>query len=153
MTALLVGAAIWWLQVYAFYEPVSLGPDLQIRLTPIAGGAPETIVADDFEGIDASSSPIRFRGCFTTPLSLGLLTETYRIYETATPLVAPAWFGCFDAGRLTEDLKTGRAVAFLAEENVAPDVDRVVAVYPDGHAYTWNQLNAAAAAQAQGPAE
>ena len=38
-------------------------------------------------------------------------------------------------------LETGEAVAFLSQANSHPGVDRVVAVFPDGRAYAWHQLN------------
>lgn len=141
LSGLVAGVAIYWLQVYAFYEEARFTPGAEIRLTPIIGDAPEVIVADSVTGIDATSSPLRFRACFTTPLSQAMLTETYRVYEGAEPLVAPGWFDCFDASRIGAALKTGEAIAFLSEPEIAPGVDRVVAVFPDGNAYAWHQLN------------
>lgn len=142
VTALTVGAAIYYLQVYGFYHPVDASaPSAELRLTSIQTGAPEVVPADNFEGIDADSSPLRYRGCFHTPISLATLTETYAIYDDPTPLVAPGWFSCFDAGRIGTDLETGAAVAFLSEKNIHPGFDRVVAIYPDGRAYAWNQIN------------
>ncbi len=141
VTALLAGGLMYWLQVYAFYQPVMLPAAQEMRLTPIGSVLPEAIVVENFEGIDATSSPLRFRSCFTTPLSLGTLTETYQIYDKADPLLAPGWFDCFDAERIGEALKSGDAVAFLSEANIAGGVDRVIAVFPDGRGYAWHQLN------------
>ncbi|MFM2357140.1 MAG: hypothetical protein RLZZ528_2876 [Pseudomonadota bacterium] len=144
LSGLVAGAALWYLQVYGFYEPIeAASPAAAIRLTPVAG-KPEEIIVAGFQGIDADSSPLRFRGCFTTPTALATLTETYQVYDNPTPLIAPGWFDCFDAGQLTEDLATGAAVAFLSEANIHQGVDRVVAVYPDGRAYAWHQLNESA---------
>lgn len=159
----LAGVAMYYLQVYAFYQPVSVNDGFAIRLTPIGAGppgasvaeaiVPEAIVIENFQGIDADSSPLRFRGCFTTPLSLGTLTETYQIHDAADPLIAPGWFDCFDAKAIGAALKSGEAVAFLSEADInskvdpstgalSPSgVDRVVAVFPDGRAYVWHQLN------------
>jgi hypothetical protein len=135
------GAAMWYLQVYAFYEPVAFQPGEEIRLTPIVGTLPEPILAEDVSGIDSESSPIRFRACFTTPLSLAMLTETYVAYEGAEPLMAPGWFDCFDAQAIGTALERGEALAFLSEAGIHPGVDRVVAVFPDGRAFAWHQLN------------
>ncbi|MBL9059026.1 MAG: histidine kinase [Mangrovicoccus sp.] len=138
-TALLAGAAVWYLQTWYFYtspDPASV----EIRLTPIAGGAPEAIPVEGLSAIDATSSPIRFRACFATPLSLATLTETYRLYDRPVPLVAPGWFDCFDAGRIEEALASGAALAFLGDSGVAPGVDRVVAVFDNGEAFAWQQL-------------
>lgn len=140
LSGLLAGAVLYWTQVYAFYQPVAFQPGAEIRLTPIIGQVPEVIVANDVTGIDANSSPLRFRACFTTPLSQAMLTETYLVYDAAEPLVAPGWFDCFDAVAIGQALETGEAIAFLSEPAIHPDVDRVVAVFPDGRAYAWHQL-------------
>ena len=140
LTGVLAGVSMYWLQVYAFYEPVSFVPGAEILLTPIIGDVPEAIVVADVQGIDADSSPLRFRACFTTPLSLATLSETYKVYDAAEPTVAPGWFGCFDAAAIGAALETGEALAFLSQTAIAPQVDRVVAVFPDGRAFAWHQL-------------
>lgn len=137
----IAGAAIYWLQVHAFYEPARFEPGAEIRLTPIIGDTPEVILAENVQGIDAQSSPLRFRACFQTPLSQAMLTETYRVYEDAVPLVAPGWFDCFDAEKIGLALERGEAIAFLSERDIVPGVDRVVAVFADGKAFAWHQLN------------
>ena len=135
------GVALWYMQVYAFYRPIEASsPAAEVRLTAIAGGE-ETLPTAAFQGTDADSSPLKFRSCFTVPVSLATLTETYRVYDTPTPLIAPSWFTCFDAATLTDDLAAGTAVAFLGQRNIMPGVDRVVAVYPDGRGFAWQQLN------------
>ena len=145
LTALVAGAVMYYLQVYAYYQPIAAStPAAAIRLLPVASAVPEPILTTDFEGIDAQSSPLRFRSCFQTPMTLPMLTETYRIYENPTPLIAPSWFSCFNAEQIGADLESGVAVAFLSEENIHPGVDRVVAVYPDGRAFAWQQLNESA---------
>ena len=144
ISAAVAGVAIWYLQVYAFYEPVTFTPGQEITLTTIEGGQPEPILAEDITGIDATSSPLRFRACFTTPLTQAMLTETYLAYEGAEPLVAPGWFDCFDATEIGLALEKGEALAFLSQAGVAADIDRVVAVFPDGRAFAWHQINPAA---------
>ncbi|MDX5350181.1 MAG: DUF6446 family protein [Paracoccaceae bacterium] len=142
LTAALGGAFLWYTAERAFYEPVAFTPGAEIRLVPLTSDRPEAIVAEAVEGIDASSSPIKFRACFTTPLSLAMLSETYRAYEGAEPLVAPSDFDCFDAAAIGRALETGEALAFLSEPDIHPGVDRVVAVFADGRAFAWHQLNA-----------
>ena len=142
LTGAVAGLAMYWLQVHAFYEPVAAdAPQARMQLTLLATGEPEPIAVEAFEGIDADSSPLRFRACFTTPMSLAHMTETYEIYEGAEPLIAPPWFNCFDAARIGPDVADGPAVAFLSQREIAPGVDRVIAVYPDGRAFAWHQLN------------
>ena len=141
VTGLVAGVLMYWLQVYAFYEPVAFGPgETEIRLTPLGSELPEAIVADHVEGIDADSSPLRFRACFTTPLSQSMLTETYQIYPNPEPLNGPGWFTCYKADEIGHALQTGEALAFLSEPGIHPGVDRVIAVFPDGRAYAWHQL-------------
>ncbi len=141
MSALIAGMAMYYLQVYAFYDEVSAGPE-DVVLTSLFSGQPEPILFEDFKAIDSDSSPIRFRACFETPTSLALMTETYVIFDDAEPLVAPGWFDCFDAEAIGADLATGNAVAFMGAENITYGIDRIVAVYPDGRAFAWNQINA-----------
>ncbi|MCB2111112.1 MAG: histidine kinase [Defluviimonas sp.] len=144
ISALVAGAAIYYLQEYAYYRQiVPASAEADILITDLDGRR-EPMVTEGFEGVDAESSPLRFRGCFHTPLSLALLSETYEPYDHPTPLIGPSWFSCFDADRIGEDLETGTALAFLSERNIHPGVDRVVAVYPDGRAFAWQQLNESA---------
>ena len=110
-------------------------------LLPLDGSAPRPIAYENFSAIDADSSPIRYRACFTTPVSYGSLTDNYVIYDKAEPLVAPSWFNCFDAKEIGAALETGEAVAFLGTENVSYGIDRIVAVMPDGRGFVWHQIN------------
>ncbi|SEW28941.1 hypothetical protein SAMN05444851_2738 [Aliiroseovarius sediminilitoris] len=139
ITALIAGAALYWLQLYAYYDDVSLNTEL--RMTNVVTGEPEVVLYENFQGIDADSSPLRFRGCFTTTMSLAMLTETFKTYEQATPLTAPGWFDCFDASQIGAALEAGEAIAFLGERDIQDGVDRVVAIFPDGRGYAWHQLN------------
>lgn len=142
IVAAVAGGFLWYTAERAFYEPVAFQPGVEIRLVPLTSDQPEAIVVEGIEGIDAASSPIKFRACFRTPLSLAMLTETYRDYPGAEPLIAPSGFDCFDAAAIGSALEKGEALAFLSEPNIHPGIDRVVAVFPDGRAYAWNQLNA-----------
>lgn len=139
--SLIAGAAIYYLQVYHFYEPVKATGTDDVQLTVMVTGAPEPILYEDFEAINAVSSPIRYRACFTTPMSHALLSETYEIYERAEPLTAPEWFDCYDAQAIGLALEEGRALAFLGQRDVIYGVDRVVAITEDGHGYVWHQIN------------
>ncbi len=143
--AVAAGLAMYWLQEYAFYEEVAFQSGQEIKLTLIDNGVAEPIMASQITGIDADSSPLRFRACFTTPMSLPMLTETYQIYEGAEPLIGPSWFDCFDAGTIGAALESGEALAFLSEAGIKPGVDRVVAVFPDGRAFAWHQFSPDAA--------
>ncbi len=146
--ALLAGSTLYYLQEYAYYREVQLAGagdgerrGVVIEMVSLTSGVPEAIPADDFRGIDADNAPIRFRACFRVPMSLPMLSETFEIHENPTPLIGPSWFDCFDARAIGQALEEGRAVAFLSRRNIHDGVDRVIAVFPDGRAYAWHQLN------------
>ncbi len=141
LTALLAGGAIYYLQEYAYYQPVAFTPGDEIELTALVSGQPEPIPVADLQGIDATSSPLRFRACFTTPVDQPTLTEGFKVYDNAVPLNAPSWFDCFDAAKIGAALESGEAIAFLGQAEIAPQIDRVVAVFPDGRAFAWHQIN------------
>jgi hypothetical protein len=138
--ALFAGAALYYLQVYAFYEEVE-APAGGVMLIPLATAQGEVIPVEEFTAIDADSSPIRYRACFTTPYSLALLTETFQMVENATPRNAPGWFDCFDAAAIGAELDAGTALTFLSQKNIHFGVDRVVAITDDGRGYAWHELN------------
>ncbi|MFC3182580.1 DUF6446 family protein [Cypionkella sinensis] len=148
IVAALAGLAMYLkLQEDTNYVPASFQKGAEIALTLIESGQPEPILVDQIEGITAEASPLGYRACFHTPLSQAMLTETYKIYDKPTPLIAPKWFDCFDADAIGEALEKGEAIAFLSEANVThakpsdPVIDRVVAVFPDGHAFAWHQIS------------
>jgi len=132
MTAFLIfvvlfGVALWYAQHYAFYE------ETEAEAVTIAG---QSYPVADWRGIDAATSPLKLRACFRIedrPVEAPVM-------ENPTPLVAPGWFECFDAGQIARDLASGSATAYLAETEEFEGANRVVAVYPDGRAYMWRQL-------------
>jgi hypothetical protein len=140
LSAAIAGAALYYLQVYGFYQEVA-SEAVEVRLVSLASEQPEAILASNLQAIDADSSPIRFRACFETTSSLAMLTETYVGLDRATPRNAPGWFDCFDAVAIASELKAGTALAFLGEKNVEFGVDRVVAITEDGRGYVWHELN------------
>ena len=141
LTALAAGVSMYYLQVYHFYEPVAATGRDDVRMTSLSSRQPEPVLYDDFEGIDADSSPIRYRACFTTTMSLSMLSETYVPYERAEPLTAPDWFACFDAAEIGAALEDGRALAFLGTKDIEYGIDRIVAITEDGRGYVWQQIN------------
>lgn len=137
--AVLFGVALWWFQTRAWYaRETAEGP----RPVFIAGRA---VLVEDYDGIDADTSPLKLRGCFR-------LTGPVVAPAAATPEppVTPGWFDCFDAAALDADLKTGAATAWLAEFNQPYGFDRILAAYPDGRAFQWRQINKCGAAFFEG---
>jgi len=127
---LIFGAVLYYFQYYAYYYDVT-------DITSITVQEREIEVAD-YVGIDATSSNLKMRGCFTVETAdfEGLQTT-----DAATPLTPPMWFDCYDAERLTLDLEAGKAVAYLAREGDKEGMNLMVLVYPDGRAFQWRQLN------------
>lgn len=135
---LLVGGSLYYLQVYHFYREIS-GPEIPVNMTLVGDqGQALEIPVTDFKGIYSVSTPIGHRACFKTDPAMA---STAQPYPQATPLGAPGWFGCFDYGQITDDLASGAAKAYLAQKNIAPKIDNIIAVYPDGRAYEWRQAN------------
>ena len=138
LTALLTGLAVYYLQVYGFYEDVDEITGASEMMVTLPDGATRSVAVGDFRAIDADSSPIRWRACFTLdPAEVADAAP----YPQATPLNGPGWFQCYSAKALTADLEAGNARAVLGQSEVRPDVDRVLVVYPDGRAFGWHQLN------------
>ena len=138
ISGLIAGISLYYLQVYGFYEPVETD---QVQLVSVVSNMPEPIPFDGLSAIDADSSPIRYRACFTTDYSLPLLTESYVLVDKATPRNAPGWFNCFDAAAIGAELESGTALAFMGQKNIAFGVDRIVAITDDGRGYVWHELN------------
>ncbi len=142
LSALIAGVGLYYLQVYGFYREVAPTDGTDVQLVALESESPEPIFYDNFTAIDADSSPIRFRACFTTSQSLATLTETYRLVdEEVTPRNAPGWFDCFDAPGIAAALEADAALAFLGQKNIAYGVDRIVVITDDGRGYIWHELN------------
>ncbi|WBU57649.1 DUF6446 family protein [Paracoccus sediminicola] len=129
------GIGVWYTQNYAYYD--ELDP-AEVELTAVVDGAPVPLAAQDIRAIDGSSAPHRWRACarLTAPLPANATP-----FPDATPTYGPGWFDCFDAEQIGHDLETGAAGAWLARSEIAPDVDRILAVYPDGRVFGWHQIN------------
>ena len=135
----IAGGAVYYLQVYAYYEEVPADADA-VKLTSIVTGEAEPIEVTNFQGIDANSSPLRYRACFETSLSQAELSEKFVMVDNNEPRIAPAWFDCFDAAQIGADLQA-EAIAFIGVENLQYGIDRIVAIYPDGRGYIWHEIN------------
>ncbi len=141
LSGILAGAGMYYLQVYGYYYEVETHPGQDVVLLAEDADVPVSIPYTAFQAIDADSSPIRYRACFETDLTLDELRQTYRPVDEATPLTAPGWFDCYDAETLADALKSGEAEAFMGIKNVHFGVDRIVAVTQDGRGFAWHVLN------------
>ncbi len=122
-------AALVWFQFFAFYQRTTLD-------TLTVAGQPVAVA--NYEGLDAATSPLKRRGCFTADPAAFAAAEPA---PDATPLLAPFWFGCFDAEALSTDLAAGLATAYRLGADDPDGFDLMVALYPDGRGYLWRQLN------------
>ena len=147
LAGLLAGVGMWYAQTRAYYAPVALEGLPMV----LADGTAITLRPTLAQAIDSDSSPLRFRACLTLTGDIAArLAEQAAPAPRATPLIAPDWFACFDAARLTADLAAGRARALLVEANFRFGFDRVMALYPDGRGYVWHQTNACGTAHFDG---
>ena len=134
VSAVVGGGAMYYLQVYGYYVTLPA----QDTVTVQGADGLRQVPVRDFAGIDADSSPIRYRACFTLEAPL----PDPVAYDNPTPLLAPGWFDCFDAAAIGTALDRGEARAVLGEANFRYGFDRVIALFPDGRAFAWNQINA-----------
>lgn len=123
-------AALVWFQFFAYYQRVSGVESLDVagEAAPIA----------EYTGIEASSSPLKLRGCFRADPAAFAAAEPA---PDAAPLNAPFWFECFDAGAISRDLASGAATARRLASDEPAGFDAMVALYPDGRGFLWRQLN------------
>jgi len=125
------GAALWYFQLYAYYEDVT-----GLETVEVQGVA---VPVSDYRGVDAETSPNKLRGCFTVdPAAF----DAVPLAETPEPLVAPPALDCFDAEQIARDLEAGAAVAYLAGDETPEgatgyEIVRMIAVYADGRAFLW----------------
>ena len=129
LALLVFGAALWWFQTRAWYQELR-----GVETVTVAG---REVPVTGWRGIDAASSPIKLRACFrVSPEALADAPAA----EAPTPLIAPDWFDCFDAGTLTAALAAGEARAVRAAAGEFQGTERLIALYPDGRAFMWRQL-------------
>jgi len=131
--AALFGAALWWVQTRAFYEESEAVSIAMLR---------DEYPAIEWRQIDAPTSPLKMRACLRmAPETAGRLRDDLYEIADAEPLVAPGWFDCFDAERISRDLAEGPANGYRLGPSGFDGVDVYLALYPNGRGYVWRQLN------------
>jgi hypothetical protein len=134
---ILFAAGMWYAQTRAYYGRID-SADLVVT-TPTGEVLP--LSHSGFQGVDADTSPLRFRACFTLDEAGMATIARAATHPDAEPLVAPAWFDCYDARALSEAIEMSEARPVMSMHEIARGVDRVFAVFPDGRGYAWHQLN------------
>ena len=129
--AAFTGALIWF-QFYAFYDDLPPEPlVIQGIEYPSTG----------WQGIDAISSPLKKRVCLTlSPETAAAIEADQFELVDGEPLVAPKWFDCFDAKQIHRDLEAKVARLYMIGSSDFDGVDEMLALYPDGRAFIWRQL-------------
>lgn len=128
--AVIFGIALYYFQTRAWYDVTEVEVSDAVLDWPV----------ENYTMIDAKTSPIKYRGCFTGAPYQAFI-ERYQDVGEATPLIAPRWFDCFDAKALTDDIESGAVAARRVRANEIYGTDEYVAVYPDGRGVVWRQLN------------
>ncbi|MEM9429927.1 MAG: DUF6446 family protein [Pseudomonadota bacterium] len=135
--AAVFGGALWYFQVHAYYDQIE-----GVTSLAVAG---QDIAVEDYRGIDAATSPNKLRACFRVdPAAF----EGMPSAPEPEPLMPPAWFDCFDARTISDDLAAGEAAAYLAADETPDGAEgyeilRMIAVYPDGRGYLWRHYREA----------
>ncbi|GHA55128.1 hypothetical protein GCM10008927_21250 [Amylibacter ulvae] len=125
-----MGAGLWYSQNYAYYKTV----DGVTSVTAYGDAFP----VSDYRGIDADTSPLKMRACFTVDWDY-FPTDEFK--DVVTPLKPPRWFDCFNAKQIADDIANDNATTILSDENVPFGFNTYIAQYPDGRAYMWRQIN------------
>lgn len=141
VVAALFGGGVYYMQVYGYYYEVTPQPGRDVMLVSAASGEPEPVAYAGFRAIDADSSPIRYRACFTLSEEPSSLPGRFVAAARSEPRVAPGWFDCFEEAAIDEGIEDGSVRLYLGGKNVAYGVDRIVAIAADGRGWAWNEPN------------
>lgn len=125
-----MGVGLWYSIQNAYYEQIE-------NVTEVMAYG-DAFPVTNYRGIDADTSPLKMRACFDVEWDY-FPTDEYK--NIATPLIAPNFFECFDAGQIYTDLKEDNATAILSDENNPFGFNTFIAQYPDGRAFMWRQVN------------
>ena len=138
--AIVAGGAMYYLQIYHFYEEIPASGPRDVMVTTLDGDR-IPLPHSNFRAIDADSSPIRYRACFDTDLALAEAELRFEPYAGADPRIAPGWFECFEAETIGREIATGTARIFTSERNREFGIDRVIALTEDGRGFVWHEVN------------
>ncbi len=134
---LIFAGGLYYANSYAYYQKSNFDEHIiqtdsgQIKLTNV-------------EKIDALTSPLKIRICADKIDGHGLKPA-----ENPTPLVAPAWFECFDAAQITKGIEAGTIQTFVANKNKPWGFDALIST--DGQkSWYWRQFNECGEAEFNG---
>ena len=129
-TSLFFGIIFFYFQSYAYYQEFSGVVKIEVQNRKID--------VENYLGIKAKTSALKMRSCFVVKPSA---FRNLSLAENPQPLKAPFWFDCFNSKDLQQAIDDKRAKAYLAKENEADGIDRLVVIFPNGRGYEWRQLN------------
>ena len=125
-----MGVGLWYTIEKAYYINVT-----NVNEVNVAGTYRKV---ENYNGIDADTSPLKLRACFDVDWEYNSTTNYEKI---ATPLIAPKWFSCFDAKKIGSDIQAGNASVILADVNNPFGFDKFITQYPNGKSFMWRQIN------------
>ena len=125
IAGVVVIAGVWWFMGHTGFQPTVQ------RQVLIAG---EVYDVSRWVGVMAEGEPEKTRACFRIEGEVVAPPEL-----VPRPTEGPDWLTCYDPDFVMRALASGRATAYVAEENNPPGWNRVVAVMTDRRAFLWHQ--------------
>ncbi len=121
-------AGLFYTINYAYYDRVNLS---ELVLNTDQGD----LKLRNVHMINSDRTPLKIRICADPVEDIA-----FEKVNTATPLVAPFWFDCFDAEKLSNQIEEGELKSYIIEANTPYGFD-LYFTQDANHSYTWRQIN------------
>ncbi len=126
------GGAMWYAQQTQYYDTVT-----DVTAVTIGG---HNFPVTGYSGTDGTRTPLKLRGCFTLADPAAAIAAGDPA-PRAIPLTTPDWIECFDEETILADIKSGDATPIMAGLDEGDGADLMMAIYPDGRAFSWRKPN------------
>lgn len=124
----LFAAGLFYSINYAYYDRITVG---ELTLNTDQG----ELKLSNVDMINSDRTALKIRIC-ADRVNIDGFQET----NTATPLVAPFWFKCFDAKKLDAEIAEGTLKSYRIETNTPYGFDLYLA-QNEKQSYVWRQIN------------